>query len=75
MPETDPDRGRWKRLTHSLSAKLISLLLMVMTGTFALFGYLNVRLHRQHLEAATLTSAERVSDVIKRSTSLLHAAQ
>ena len=68
MPETDPDRGRWKRLTHSLSAKLISLLLMVMTGTFALLGYLNVRLHRQHLEAATLTSAERVSDVIKRST-------
>ena len=69
MPETEPDRGRWKRLTHSLSAKLISLLLMVMTGTFALLGYLNVRLHRQHLEAATLTSAERVSDVIKRSTS------
>ena len=31
-------------------------------------GYLNIRLHRQHLEAATLTSAERVSDVIKRST-------
>ena len=68
MPETEPDRGRWKKLTHSLSVKLISLLLMVMTGTFALLGYLNVRLHRQHLEAATLTSAERVSDVIKRST-------
>src|SRR5207248_9214554 len=31
-------------------------------------GYVNTRLHRQHLEAATLTSAERVSDVIKRST-------
>src|SRR5207237_10574416 len=69
MPETEPDRGRWKRFTHSLSAKLISLLLLVMTGTFALLGYLNVRLHRQHLEAATLQSAERVSDVIKRSTS------
>lgn len=68
MPETEPDRGRWKRFTRSLSAKLISLLLLVMTGTFALLGYLNVRLHRQHLEAATLTSAERVSDVIKRST-------
>jgi two-component system NtrC family sensor kinase len=69
MPETEPDRGRWKRLTHSLSAKLISLLLLVMTGIFALLGYLNIHLHRQHLEAATLTSAERVSDVIKRSTS------
>ncbi len=68
MPETEPDRGRWKRLTRSLSAKLISLLLLVMTGIFALLGYLNIHLHRQHLEAATLTSAERVSDVIKRST-------
>src|SRR4029077_2458564 len=68
MPETEPDRGRWKKLTHSLSVKLISLLLMVMTGIFGLLGYLNVRLHRQHLEATTLTSAERVSDVIKRST-------
>ena len=69
MPETDPERGRWKRLTHSLSAKLISLLLLVMTGIFGLLGYLNIHLHRQHLEAATLTSAERVSDVIRRSTS------
>ena len=31
-------------------------------------GYLNVRLHRQHLEQNTLLSAERVSDVIKHST-------
>jgi two-component system NtrC family sensor kinase len=69
MPETDSGRGRWNRLTHSLSAKLISLLLLVMVGIFGLLGYLNIRLHRQHLEAATLTSAERVSDVIKRSTS------
>ena len=69
MPETDSGRGRWNRLTHSLSVKLISLLLLVMVGIFGLLGYLNIRLHRQHLEAATLTSAERVSDVIKRSTS------
>jgi two-component system, NtrC family, sensor kinase len=69
MPEIEPDRVRWKRLTRSLSAKLISLLLLVMTGIFGLLGYLNIHLHRQHLEAATLTSAERMSDVIKRSTS------
>ena len=69
MPETESDRGRWERLTHSISAKLISLLLLVMLGIFGLLGYLNIRLHRQHLEAATLASAERVSDVIKRSTS------
>lgn len=40
-----------------------------MVVIFALLGYANIRLHRQHLEAATLTSAERVSDVIRRSTS------
>lgn len=39
-----------------------------MVVIFALLGYLNIRLHRQHLETATLASAERVSDVIKRST-------
>jgi len=64
MPETEPIRGRWAR---SLSAKLITLLLATMVGIFALLGYLNIRLHRKHLEAATLTSAERVSDVIKHS--------
>ena len=69
MPEIESDRGQWERLTHSISAKLISLLLLVMLGIFGLLGYLNIRLHRQHLEAATLASAERVSDVIKRSTS------
>ncbi|MBZ5706375.1 MAG: HAMP domain-containing protein [Acidobacteriia bacterium] len=68
MPETEPTRGRWKRLTSSLSAKLITLLLVVMIGIFGLLGYLNIRLHRQHLEASVLGSAERVSDVIKRST-------
>jgi len=70
MPETDPTRAeqRRKRLSKSISAKLIGPLLAVMLGIFALLGYLNIRLHRQHLEAATLASAERVSDVIKRST-------
>jgi two-component system, NtrC family, sensor kinase len=70
MRETEPIRGDlgWKRLTHSISAKLIGSLLAVMVVIFALLGYLNIRLHRQHLEAATLASAERVSDAIKRST-------
>jgi len=68
MPETEPTRGRWLRWTHSLSAKLNLLLLGAMVVIFALLGYLNIRLHRQHLEQATLLSAERVSDVIKRST-------
>ena len=69
MPETEPIRGRqWTRLTNSVSAKLIGSLLAVMVVIFALLGFLNIRLHRQHLEAATLASAERVSDVINRST-------
>ncbi len=70
MREIEPTRDDlgWKRLTHSISAKLIGSLLAVMVVIFALLGYLNIRLHRQHLETATLASAERVSDVIKRST-------
>src|ERR1039458_5008935 len=70
MPEIETIRGDlgWKRLTHSISAKLIGSLLAVMVVIFALLGYLNILLHRQHLEAATLASAERVSDVIKHST-------
>jgi two-component system NtrC family sensor kinase len=68
MREIEPTRSDlgWKRVTHSISAKLIGSLLAVMLVIFALLGYLNIRLHRQHLETATLTSAERVSDVIKR---------
>jgi two-component system NtrC family sensor kinase len=70
MREIDPTRVglRWERLTNSISTKLIGSLLAMMVVIFALLGYLNIRLHRQHLEAATLASAERVSDVIKRST-------
>ncbi len=68
MPEIEPTRRRWLRLTHSLSAKLNMLLLGAMVVIFALLGYLNIRLHRQHLEQAALLSAERVSDIIKRST-------
>lgn len=59
---------------RSLSAKLIALLVTAMVAIFALLGYLNIRLHRQHLEQTTLAAAERVSDVIKRSSSfsMLH---
>ena len=56
------------RLNLNLSAKLNILLLGAVIVICALLGYLNVRLHRQHLEQNTLISAERVSDVIKHST-------
>jgi two-component system NtrC family sensor kinase len=71
MPEiesTRDSRPTWKRLTHSISAKLVGSLLAAMVVNFALLGYLNIHLHRRDLEAATLTSAERVSDIISRST-------
>lgn len=66
MQETEPKRLRWLRMT--LSAKLNVLLLGTMVVIFALLGYLNVRLHRQHLEENTLLVAERISDVIKHGT-------
>lgn len=52
----------------TLSAKLNVLLLGTMVAIFALLGYLNVRLHRQHLEQNTLLVAERISDVIRHGT-------
>lgn len=68
MRETEPTRGRWRILSPTLSAELNLLLLGAMVLIFGLLGYLNVRLHRRHLEQITLLSAERVSDVIKHST-------
>lgn len=71
MPQIDAKwQSRFQRpqLRHSLGAKLIVLLTATLIGSLSLLGYLSIRLHRQHLEAAALTSAERVSDVVKRST-------
>ena len=71
MPETEPERW-WitvrERFRHGLGTKLIGLLLGAMIVIFSLLSYLTVKLHRQHLDAAALQSAERISDVIKRST-------
>jgi len=71
MPETETTRW-WTALRehfrHGLGTKLIGLLLGAMLVIFALLGYLTIRLHRQHLDASALQSAERISDVIKRST-------
>jgi len=69
MQGIDRIRARLLRATHTLSAKLNMLLLGAMVVIFASLGYVNVRLHRQHLEQNTLVSAERISDVIKHGTS------
>lgn len=79
MPETDnnvasPKLGvakkrRWHWLSQTVSARLLLLLIGSLFAIFGALGFVNIRLHRQHLEAATLQAAERQSDVIKRSTS------
>ncbi|HTK94031.1 MAG TPA: ATP-binding protein [Terriglobales bacterium] len=73
MPPTEfqpePRTGAPPRWRYSLSARLIGWLLVAIVGTFALVGYLTARQHRRHLEAATQAAAERVSDIVKRSTS------
>lgn len=66
MLVSERTRARWLRMT--LSAKLNALLLGAMVVIFALLGYLNVRLHRRHLEDNTLLVAEHISDVIQHGT-------
>jgi two-component system NtrC family sensor kinase len=71
MPVTESKpwwSGLYERFTYGLGTKLIGLLLGAMVIIFALLGYLTIRLHRQHLEASALVSAERMSDVIRRNT-------
>jgi len=69
-----PPRKRAGRVWARVSTRLVILLVVSMTCVFGLLGYLNIRLHRQHLEQTTLASAERLSDVIKRNAtySMLH---
>ena len=59
----------WHQSNSSITTKLLVLLLGAMVVTFGTLGYLNIRTHRKHLETATLNAAERMSDVVKRSTS------
>jgi two-component system NtrC family sensor kinase len=59
----------WVQIAHTISAKLVILLLALMALVFGFLGYLNIRLQREELEKSTLASAERVSDVIKHSAS------
>jgi two-component system NtrC family sensor kinase len=57
------------RVSRSVAAKLFFVVLLVLVFNLGLLGYVNVRLHRQHLDAARLASAERMSDIVRRSTS------
>jgi len=55
-------------MVRSVGAKLFTMMLVILLLTFGLLGFANVRLHRQHLDAARLAYAERMTDVIRRST-------
>ncbi|HVM93544.1 MAG TPA: ATP-binding protein [Terriglobales bacterium] len=77
MQETKQDANGMvpaARVRYGLGTKLIVMLLGGMLVIFSLLGYLTIRLQRQHMEMATLLSAERISDVIRRNTTeyMLH---
>ncbi len=63
-------RPRWfQRLGQSISAKLMISIFIVLIIIFGLFGYFSIRDQRRHLEDAALLSAERQSEVLRRSAS------
>ncbi|HXE76422.1 MAG TPA: ATP-binding protein [Candidatus Xenobia bacterium] len=59
---------RSRPLRAGLAAKLAICLVASTGALFVLFGYWNLRLQRQHSEEMVLQSADRISDVIRRST-------
>jgi two-component system, NtrC family, sensor kinase len=75
MLETDQSEGDGRAATllgelgRSISAKLMLSIFLAGLLIFALLGYLSTRLHRKHLEAAALLSAEQQSEVLRRSAS------
>ena len=52
----------------NLSTKLLICLIGSMAFIFGIIGVMSVRMHRQHLLEAIVMSADRTSDVIRRST-------
>ena len=62
--------SRWiHRLGRSISAKLMVSIFIVLIIIFSLFGYFSIRDQRQHLEETARLSAERQSEVLRRSAS------
>lgn len=55
-------------LKVGLAVKLVVLLVVSTVALFTLFGYLNLRLQRRHSEEIILQSANRIGDLIARST-------
>ncbi len=57
-----------RRIRVGLAAKLAVCLVATTAALFALFGYFNLRELRRHSEEMVMQSAERITDVIQRST-------
>jgi two-component system, NtrC family, sensor kinase len=57
------------RMTRSVAGKLFLVVFLVLLLNLGVLGYVNVRLHREQLESARLAAAERMTDVVQRSTS------
>lgn len=69
-PDNRPDaQERWTKFAGSLSGRLLLLLVSSMALAFGVLGYLNIELHRRHLERDAFADAARTSSVIKRNTS------
>ena len=58
-----------QRMGRSVSAKLMASIFVVMLIMLGLLGYFSIQIHRKHLEAAALVSAEQQSEVLRRSAS------
>lgn len=53
----------------SLAAKLFIVVFAVLLLSLGLLGYANVRLHRRHLEATKQSAVQRLTDILRRTTS------
>lgn len=76
MPQPDANslinrvrNASWRKLWETLSARILVLLGLSMALVFGVLGYLNIQLHRRHLERAAEAEAARMSSVIVRNTS------
>ncbi len=58
-----------RRISRSVGAKLFALVFLVLLLNLGLLGFVNVRLHRRHLEVSRAADAQRMNDVIRRSAS------
>jgi two-component system NtrC family sensor kinase len=73
-PADTPHSADAKNLTKLLSFRVFLLMLAVTATIFSIYTYINMRVQTEHLMESVLLSANRMSDVIKRSTrhSMLH---